>query len=261
MQQKLISFDLQADFGVLKKPDVNEGLQMTFNMLHKPALLGILGAIAGLEGYKEKGQFPEYYLALKNVPIGIEPLEGWHEKGSFSKTIIKYTNTIGYANRDGNLIITEQTLIKPAYRCYLLLDLDNVIQETIYNRILAGEAEYVPYLGKNEFSAWWEMESVNTYDFEIKRPTELYTVSTIFTKEGWTIADNSEEVEDDFDFLEISLKPETFLFFERLPIGFNELLFQYELAEFTYTNFFLKPTVAPKNIYYLSSTNTYVQLL
>ena len=156
MQQKLISFDLQADFGVLKKPDVNEGLQMTFNILHKPALLGILGAIAGLEGYKQKGQFPEYYLTLKDVPVGIEPLEGWHEKGNFGKTIIKYTNTVGYANKDGNLIITEQTLINPAYRCYLLLDLDKPVQAKLHQRVLAIESEYVPYIGKNECTAWWE---------------------------------------------------------------------------------------------------------
>lgn len=55
MRPNLISFDLRADFGVFKKPDVNEGLQLTFNMLHRPALLGILGAIAGLEGYQKKG--------------------------------------------------------------------------------------------------------------------------------------------------------------------------------------------------------------
>jgi CRISPR-associated protein Cas5h len=28
-------------------------------MLHKPALLGILGAIIGLRGYEKKGEFPD----------------------------------------------------------------------------------------------------------------------------------------------------------------------------------------------------------
>ena len=46
--QRLISFDIQADFGFFKKPDYNDGVLLTYNMLHKPALLGILGAITAL---------------------------------------------------------------------------------------------------------------------------------------------------------------------------------------------------------------------
>ena len=51
MSKRLISFDLKADFGCLKKPDVNDGLMLSFNMLHKPALMGILGAIVGEKGF------------------------------------------------------------------------------------------------------------------------------------------------------------------------------------------------------------------
>ena len=55
---KLISFDLCADMGFLKKPDINEKIYLTYNMLHKPALLGILGAIIGLimmiKGWKDE---------------------------------------------------------------------------------------------------------------------------------------------------------------------------------------------------------------
>ena len=62
--QRLISFDIQADFGFFKKPDYNDGVLLTYNMLHKPALLGILGAIIGLRGYRKKGEWPEYYQRL-----------------------------------------------------------------------------------------------------------------------------------------------------------------------------------------------------
>lgn len=115
--QRLISFDIQADFGFFKKPDYNDGVLLTYNMLHKPALLGILGAIIGLRGYRKKGEWPEYYQRLAALPVGIEPLEGRHEKGNFQKTIVKYTNTVGYANQDGNLLVEESMLIRPAYRC------------------------------------------------------------------------------------------------------------------------------------------------
>ena len=61
---KLISFDLRGDFGMLKKPDTNEPVYLTFNMLHKPALLGILGAILGLKGFRKQKELPEYYEIL-----------------------------------------------------------------------------------------------------------------------------------------------------------------------------------------------------
>ena len=142
--RRLISFDLQADFGFFKKPDYNDGVLLTYNMLHKPALLGILGAIIGLEGYRQKGEWPVYYRRLKNLPVGIEPLEGRHEKGSFRKSVVKYTNTVGYANRDGNLLVEESMLIRPAYRCYLLLEEENADHRKLYDYIRQGWAEYVP---------------------------------------------------------------------------------------------------------------------
>jgi len=122
---KLISIDLFADFGMLKKPDTNEPVYLTFNMLHKPALLGIIGAIIGEKGFQKFGELPDYYKKLKDLKVSIQPLN--HENGNYQKTIITYNNTTGMASKEtgGNLMITEQTLIAPAYRCYFLLDFEN----------------------------------------------------------------------------------------------------------------------------------------
>lgn len=257
MAEKLISFDLKADFGVLKKPDVNEGLQPTFNMLHRPALLGILGAILGLGGYKEKGVFPEYYQQLKDLSVGIEPLH--HEKGNFSKTVIKYTNTVGYANKDGNLIITEQTLLAPAYRCYILLDMENALHQSLYEHLQNGEATYLPYIGKNECSAWWDFDSFLDYSFTQERPDAAYPVATIFQRKGNRVRDEQKE-QDNFDFFELAYTPDTFLYFERLPVGFDEYLFQYRLEEFAYVNFDLQPNHPFENLYFLNDEQKYVAL-
>ncbi len=262
MRQTLISFDLRAGFGVFKKPDVNEGLQLTFNLLHKPALLGILGAIAGLEGYQRRGVFPDYYEKLGKLRVGIEPLG--HEKGNFVKTVIKYTNTVGYANADGNLLITEQTLRSPAFRIYLLLDLDEPTQLYLHDRVRAGEADYLPYFGKNECSAWWEKESVKTYDFEQFPQDVDFRIKTIFIRKNQV---GSQKVEPSFDWAGMKMQNQSsFIYFERLPIDFfvgdkDELpptdLFstaenaiakrkkplsfvQYNLAEFAFSDWVLK---------------------
>ena len=68
--QRLISFDIQADFGFFKKPDYNDGVLLTYNMLHKPALLGILGAIIGLRGYRKKERMAGILPAVGCPPGG-----------------------------------------------------------------------------------------------------------------------------------------------------------------------------------------------
>lgn len=238
MANHLLSFDLRADFACFKKPDVNEGVVLTYNCLHKPALLGILGAIAGLKGHSRKGEFPEYYQLLKDVPVGIEPLEGFHEKGNFTKTIIKYTNTVGYANADGNLIVSEQTLIKPGYRCYVLLD-DAVEQQVkLLEQLRQGQSVYLPYLGKNEFSAWWERDTLKEYKYSRFTASTDFKISSLFIRQYPLLHQKVQPK------LSPSLRTITnvssFMYFERLPCGFDEDLLQYELAEFAFTDWTLK---------------------
>lgn len=243
MSKRLISFDLQADFGCLKKPDVNDGLMLSFNMLHKPALLGILGAVIGLRGYTQKGQLPEYYTVLKNIPLSIEPIGD--DKGNFIKTAIKYTNTVGYANADGGtLIVHEQTLIAPAYRIYLLLDLTDEVQAHLYKNLKANEAVYLPYIGKNECSAWFEDydtegERFREYEYSNFTATQPFKVTSLFVRK-YPLKDNKQEPKLSFATQSV-LYASNFAYFERLPLRFDETLLQYELAEFAYSNWFYKP--------------------
>ena len=177
--QKLISIDIFADFGMLKKPDTNEPVYLTFNMLHKPALLGILGAIIGEGGFKEKGILPDYYLKLNDLKVGIEPLN--HENGNFQKTIVTYNNTTGMASKEqgGNLMVTEQMLVAPAYRCYFLFDLENATHRKVDENLSKYYAEYLPYLGKNEFSVWWKDYKV--HDYENFDPKDSFKINSLYT--------------------------------------------------------------------------------
>jgi len=196
-----------------------------------------LGAIIGLAGYKEKGQPPEYYKCLQDLLVGIEPLEGKHEKGNFKKTSVKYTNTVGYANKDGNLLVEESMLIGPGYRCYLMLSTGNPHHVRIYEYLKSGNAEFIPYLGKNEFHAWFN-DSFVEYEYHTFSPESDFMISSLFIKEEIL---RKRRINARFSFSTMSMTNQgSFCYFERLPIGFDELLNQYELAEFAYTNWTLK---------------------
>jgi len=249
--EKYISFDLKADFAFFKKPDYNVGLQLSYNMLHKPALLGILGAIVGLEGYKRKGELPRYYQLLKNIPIGIEPIEKYHERGNFQKTSVKYTNGVGYANADGTLLVEETMLIKPAYRCYLQLNLADQTQALLYETINKEQCEYIPYLGKNEYQAWFT--NIQEWEAALMKKNDSFSINSIFIKKGTV---RNQKVETDLAFAFDSPVPlGSFSYFERLPIGFSESLMQYQLGDFAFTDWKLKPESIVFSLYQFKNGN------
>ncbi len=230
--EKIISFDLKADFAFFKKPDYNDGLQLSYNMLHKPALLGILGAIIGLEGYKRKNELPQYYQVLKDIPVAIEPVRENHERGNFQKTSVKYTNGVGYANADGNLLVEETMLIKPGYRCYLQLDTANETQAKLFENISNDHCEYIPYLGKNEYQAW--ITNVQEWKFKPHEKQDVFNIDSIFVKEG-RVRSHRAKAKISAAFSRASFTG-TYIYFERLPTGFNEVLMQYQLGDFAFTD-------------------------
>lgn len=255
---KLISFDLQADFAFFRKPETNNTINLSYNVIHKPAVLGILGAVLGLEGYKEKGKLPEYYEKLHNLKIGVEPLE--HDKGNFPKTNIKYSNTVGYANKGANFLTEELTLINPVYRIYLLLDENNGLHAELYRSLRKGESVYIPYLGKNEFTAWWNPSSFQKYKFSDKKVEKGKSVKikSVFQK-NIIVKDNAETPFLDFS-KEINFEEVHFMYFERLPRGFDLELMQYDVKEFALSNYRIGNAHLIENLLFVDDLDAYVQL-
>lgn len=257
---KIVSVDLYASFGFFRKPETNSTINLSYNMLHKPALLGILGAILGLEGYKEKSKWPQYYTLLKDLPVGVEPLR--HEKGNFVKTAIKYTNTVGYANKGTNFIAEELTLVNPGYRIYLMLDEEVELHMRLLDYLKEAKAEFIPYFGKNEFTVWWSKDSFRTYTFEEGVKTESgVAIKSIFVKD-LKVKENRDEAVSGTEFLLGGEEDITkaYAYFERLPIGFNTNLMQYELCNFAYTSYLVKNASSLDNLYWLKEQNGYIQL-
>ncbi|CAK7062471.1 MAG: hypothetical protein PETM_02693 [Petrimonas sp.] len=249
---QLISFDIKAEFGFLKKPDTNEPMYLTFNMIHKPFVLGLLGAILGKKGFEENNVLPEYYRELQHIQIGIAPINS--EKGNFPKTVIKYNNSTGAANATSienikgkigaTLNIVEQTLVNPSYRIYLLTD-----NQELITRIKNQEAIFLPYLGKNDFSLWWD--KVKNYNYQIFNPDNSYKVCSLFTKK--MILKEGKQIDEEVPVWEMDFSGEEFIYFERLPTGYDEDLYQYIYKPFVYTTFKLNKDYKIDNLYQLDN--------
>ncbi|MDX9744470.1 MAG: type I-B CRISPR-associated protein Cas5b [Arcobacteraceae bacterium] len=236
---KIISFDIESDFGMFKKPDVNNPIYFTYNIIPKPTLLGIIGAIVGFGGYSQmqkNDDFPQFYKEFEDLLISVVPLE---KKGVFQKRIIKYNNTVGYANKDGGTLnISEQTLINPSYRIYVALDLSKDSHQLIEKYLLANKTEngyipnyeYIPYMGKNEFKL--EIKNIQVFENSSDELDEVFAITTLFQNNGKEALKLNEALRDLFD---VSMSETYFYYFERLPVSFDELG-QYQYENFSFTN-------------------------
>ena len=182
---KVLKFNLSGDFAFFKNEVMND-IYDTYPHIHRPALLGLFGAILGYDGYaqtqkvfgKTDNSYPEYYQKLKDLKVAIVP-----KKQSFTKILETFTNTTAMFNRvtvmdkkekdektnendeevkkvkdqksdkksGATLIVKQFWLEKPSWDIYLMVD--NEESKKIEESILNFKTVYSLYLGANNHFA------------------------------------------------------------------------------------------------------------
>ncbi len=146
-----LKFILKGKTAFFKNPEVNTYYYFTYGNIHKPALLGLFGAILGYQGYESDFDiYPEYYEKLKDISVSIVPNK---ENGHFYRKIQYFNNSVGYASHEqgGNLIVKEQWLENPEWTIYV--QINNEESQKLAQMILNKQCIYTPYLGKNDHLA------------------------------------------------------------------------------------------------------------
>lgn len=220
---KILKFTLSGKSAMFKKPDVNSYFYFTYGQVHKPALLGLFGAVLGYAGYNQMNKnsmYPEYYERLQNIRVSVVPNA---KNGYFSKKITYFNNSTGFASHEqgGNLIVKEQWLEEPSWDIYVLLDCDEA--NRIADFILKRESVYLPYLGKNDHIA--DITNVKIEEGEIQDKAAI--LHCLFIK---------EKAEIDQDSVLFSDNPGLFKYEEALPVGLKPETNQYVLKKMVCTN-------------------------
>ncbi len=252
-----IKFDLSANLAIIRKPDSNE-TYYTYNFPHKIMLLGLLGAIIGLNGYnynllqknlgKKVNENPEFYEKLKNLKIGIVPNLG---KENFSRKIQAFNNSVGYASNEigNNLIVKEQWLEKPSWTIYILKDESEEYQK-IKDYLINKKCEYIPYIGKNDHFA--DINNVSVEQTE-QLGEKINKINSLYDEQIANIKDNLFDEILGFEILE---NRKYFLYKELLPVSLNEKIGYNKYKEFIYTNKELD-VEDTSNIYKVNNKNIY----
>lgn len=197
---KLLIFRLYGNFAHFNQP-ISNRFRNSYSIIPKPQLLGLIGSIAGLEGYKNKSTVPEFHRLIGDLKVFIKPNDN-----SDKKFIVKYNSLNSFLNNrvdtgSPNVIINEQVLLNPDYEIGLLLDENNDLHNTIIENIQHNRSMFHIYLGKNEFFA--NVQYISLENYEINSTKEARCCSILpfdeLEKEG---TDNMK--------------------LEMLPVGFDE---------------------------------------
>jgi CRISPR-associated protein Cas5h len=247
---KLYSFILKGEFASFRKPDTNAPY-LTYSMIPYPGLLGIFGAMAGKSGYVDQtGTYPTYYEEYHtDIFVGIKPV---FQKGTngFQKKFVKFSNLHGYGSNEagGNLIITEQILISPAWQIFLF-DKNDQFRGFI-KKISEYETVFTPYLGKNEFRAeisnFEELENAVEITEEVKdkKSMKFDSVTLLKKPDKHPIIKNLSKgisFEKYFEAPKSQISDDGYSIFENYPYALGKDL-HYKLTLSVFTNWEINPS-------------------
>lgn len=218
-------FDIYGKYAFIKNPEINTK-EFSFEHIHKPTILGLLGCILGLKGRESCTKdfpFPEYYDKLKDIKVSIVPHSVVFNK--YDDTII---NSTGYCNAGESQVIQREILEGVRWTIYLIND--NVIDKELWDRLYMmasnHESFYPLYLGSNEYKA--KISNVEKVNLDKAFDTEI-VINSLFLRD---IIKTRHEV----TFNEDDIPYDLMLYF---PHSLNELLL-YNYKWYEHTNLILE---------------------
>lgn len=152
-----LKFDIHGRYGFFKNHESNS-VYMSYQFIHKPSVLGILGCIVGLDGWRQMKQHDgklEYYEVFKNAKISIIPKSSYYDV--FYETI---NNSTGFVNIDaskkgGATANIKRQILQDPY--YTIIIQEEGIDKESYNKLkemlFKGESIYPVCLGNNTYKA------------------------------------------------------------------------------------------------------------
>ena len=235
MITQALKFTLKSHSACIRKAHSNS-TYFTFNFPHKIMLYGILGAIIGENGYNYNqlhkiNDLPECYLNLKHLKLAVIPTIKY---GAITKSLHVFNNSVGYASKDGNLIIKEQWLENPKWDIYVLDDNSDIFIK-IKEYILNSKCEYIPFIGKNDHFAI--IENAEIVDLSnISSEDNINKIDSICIGDKITVNNGIEDYIFAYDPDNTNNEKAKFISNEILPLVLDKDIGYSNYREFIYTN-------------------------
>lgn len=204
---KAVRFEISSNFGFFQWEKTKGDNRITNIFISKTEILGILGAIVGLDGYgqttfkEKKGILSEnsFYKVLNGLNVSILPNT---RPELFEDHLIH--RHMDHINKKGSLMVKITGLIKPSYTIVVTQgSAEDVVFEKIQEYLEKGIAEFIPYMGKNQYPL--EIKNVKSIDLESVEQTEKTKIHSIYKQKSIVEEPKIRErklVEEDYHYTE-----------------------------------------------------------
>ena len=256
LKMQAYKFTLSGKTAFFKKPEMNAFFYFTYGQIHKIALLGLFGAILGLDGYNKQAEtktdFPEFYEKLHNLKIAISPQ---NSNGYINKKMQTFNNSTGFASYEsgGNLIVKEQWLENPVWDIYILVE-DNEQTKLLIENLQQRKTTYHLYLGKNDHFA--NISNGEYVDLANVMNGEEGQIASLCLREDI----KTLQMEEDDD---LSAEPQENIwqYEEMLPTTLSEETNHYQQQQFILTNATIKIMNNADTFFKLTKTGKIIQFI
>lgn len=184
---EIISLELSGNFGFFLWGDTKGDKRYTDNFISKTEVLGIFGAVMGLDGYsqinflKEKDgrEVRPFFDVLNGLNVAIIPLK----RPTFFDDALVHRN-MHHVNTNGTLMVSMKGLVSPSYRVLISKgEVEDAVFEELKERLLEDRVEFIPYFGKNQFPV--EINNVEVSKVKKEKKNEI-TIQSLFLEEKLT---------------------------------------------------------------------------
>lgn len=165
-----IKFTLKGDMAFFKDPYKND-VELTYPQIHRPVLLGMVGAIMGFRGRESDMQ---YYTELHSLGVAIVPA-----RLKFETHLESTVNTTGFANKGGFAQMIRRTmLVDPSWDIYLKQnDVSDNTWAEIKRRLI--EKDFVYHIGLGRKHLFADIDNVEIGSMDVANTDEIDSVDSI----------------------------------------------------------------------------------
>lgn len=172
----ILKFNISSNFGYFQDK-VNIRNNISYPSIHRPSILGIIGAILGIDGFaklKENGLI-KYIDELSSIEVGILI----NSEISYTKVTTNDSTSLNITNRDNRVTQKYETILnEPNFDIYLRIE-DDVLFNQVFSALKNKEYVFEPTLGKSYFFA--TIKDVQQCDVSEKENIELIDDDLVYS--------------------------------------------------------------------------------
>ena len=151
---KVIVFDIFGEYGHFRKINTTSS-PLTYSIPTRTAIIGLIGAILGIEREVKAGMYPKGVVALNELFGAEQASIGVQIMAPIKKTNIGFNlvNTAkSFFNIENRTQVEFELLKDCEFRIFLLLS-DDKYHKELEQRLKAVDHHFTPYLGLSQFTA------------------------------------------------------------------------------------------------------------